>query len=178
MLDHMTLTVRDLARSKAFYERALAPLGYRVLMEFAEMLGIGDDKPAFWMKQGDPPTTPQHIAFAAPSRSAVDAFYEAALAAGARDNGPPGIRSDYTPTYYAAFVFDPDDHPIEAVNHREAAAKRGARRPAAARGAAKAAGRGAAKGGRGAAAKKGRAAKGAARKAKAGARGKKAGARR
>lgn len=118
----MTLTVRDYARSVAFYERALAPLGYRLVLEFDGACGFGEEnKPAFWMKQGDPPTTPQHIAFRAKRRADVDGFHSAALAAGGRDNGPPGLRTDYHPTYYAAFVFDPDGHPIEAVNHREPA---------------------------------------------------------
>jgi catechol 2,3-dioxygenase-like lactoylglutathione lyase family enzyme len=119
MIDHMTLTVRDLARSKSFYARVLAPLGYRILMEFDGACGFGDTKPYFWMREGNAPTTPQHIAFAARRRADVDAFYGASLAAGARDNGRPGLRPDYHPSYYAAFVFDPDDHPIEAVNHRE-----------------------------------------------------------
>jgi catechol 2,3-dioxygenase-like lactoylglutathione lyase family enzyme len=119
VIDHLTLTVRDFSRSRAFYERALAPLGYRVVMEFGAMCGFGDErKPSLWMKQGDPPTTPQHLAFVAPSRAAVDAFHAAALAAGARDNGAPGLRLDYHPTYYAAFVIDPDGHNIEAVTHR------------------------------------------------------------
>jgi catechol 2,3-dioxygenase-like lactoylglutathione lyase family enzyme len=130
MIDHMTLTVRDFDRSAAFYERVLAPLGYRILMQFEEIAGFGDEKPYFWMKAGDPPTNPQHIAFVARRRADVDAFYEAAIAAGARDNGAPGLRPDYHPSYYAAFVFDPDGHPIEAVNHREPAARRTRPRPA------------------------------------------------
>ena len=133
MLDHMTLTVRDMARAKAFYTAILAPLGYRVLMEFGDMCGFGDTKPYFWMKQGDVPTTPQHIAFVARRRADVDAFHAAALAAGARDNGPAGLRPDFHATYYAAFVIDPDGHNIEAVNHREASpAKRTAKPKAAA----------------------------------------------
>jgi catechol 2,3-dioxygenase-like lactoylglutathione lyase family enzyme len=122
MIDHMTLTVRDLAVSRPFYEKVLAPLGYRVLMEFEGMCGFGDEKPYLWMKQGAPPTTPQHIAFSARRRADVDAFHAAALAAGGRDNGAPGLRLDYHPTYYAAFVFDPEGHPLEAVNHRESVA--------------------------------------------------------
>jgi catechol 2,3-dioxygenase-like lactoylglutathione lyase family enzyme len=119
MLDHMTLTVRDMARSKPFYTALLAPLGYRVLMEFEGMCGFGDDKPYLWMKQGEPPTAPQHIAFAARRRADVDAFHAAGLAAGGQDNGPAGPRPDYHPSYYAAFVLDPDGHNLEAVNHRE-----------------------------------------------------------
>ena len=123
MIDHLTLTVRDMARSKPFYTAILAPLGYRVLMEFEGMCGFGDEKkPYFWMKEGDTPTTPQHIAFAARRRADVDAFHAAALAAGATDNGPAGPRPDYHATYYAAFVIDPDGHNLEAVNHREAGA--------------------------------------------------------
>lgn len=135
MIDHLTLTVRDLSRSRPFYERALAALGYRVLMEFGEMCGFGDEKPYLWMKPGDPPTTPQHIAFVARRRADVDAFHAAALAAGGRDNGPPGLRPDYHPTYYAAFVIDPDGHNLEAVTHREepARAKRAKPRAAARR---------------------------------------------
>lgn len=136
MIDHMTLTVRDYARSVAFYKEALAPLGYGLVMEFDGACGFGEPrKPSFWMKQGDPPTTPQHIAFHGRRRADVDAFYAAALAAGGRDNGPPGLRTDYHPTYYAAFVFDPDGHPIEAVNHWEQPAAKpkraAARKPAA-----------------------------------------------
>lgn len=122
MIDHLTLTVRDAARTKAFYSAALQPLGYRVLMEFGEMFGMGAEGPVFWVKPGDPPTQPMHLAFAAKDRPSVDAFYAAALAAGARDNGPPGLRPDYHPNYYGAFVFDPDGHPIEAVCHAPPAA--------------------------------------------------------
>ena len=122
MIDHLTLTVRDLARSRNFYGMALAPLGYAVRMEFDGMLGVGPTgKPAFWLKQGEVPTQPMHIAFVAADRPGVDAFHAAALAAGAADNGAPGLRPDYHPNYYAAFVFDPDGHPIEAVCHRSAA---------------------------------------------------------
>jgi catechol 2,3-dioxygenase-like lactoylglutathione lyase family enzyme len=152
MIDHMTLTVRDLARSRSLYEKLLAPLGYRVLMEFGEACGFGDEKPYFWVKQGDTPTTPQHIAFVAPSRAAVDAFHAAALAAGARDNGPPGLRPDYHASYYGAFILDPDDHNLEAVTHRpegagarRGGAKRAGPRAAARKPAARAAGRGKAK---------------------------------
>lgn len=118
MIDHLTWTVRDIGRTKAFYSAALAPLGYGVVMEFEGMLGMGrPEKPAFWLKQGEPPTTPMHLAFRAEDRAAVDAFHAAALAAGGVDNGRPGLRTDYHPNYYGAFVFDPDGHPIEAVCH-------------------------------------------------------------
>jgi catechol 2,3-dioxygenase-like lactoylglutathione lyase family enzyme len=128
MIDHLTLTVRDIERSKAFYKQVLKPLGYGVSMEFEQYCGFGDQKPCFWMKPGDPPTQPSmHIAFMAKRRPDVDAFHAAALAAGARDNGAPGLRSQYHPNYYGAFVFDPDGHNIEAVCHRPAGA---AKRPA------------------------------------------------
>lgn len=118
MIDHLTWTVRDIGRSKSFYSAALAPLGYGVVMEFEGMLGLGrPEKPFFWLKQGQTPTTPMHLAFRADDRRSVDAFHAAALAAGAQDNGPPGLRPDYHPNYYGAFVFDPDGHPIEAVCH-------------------------------------------------------------
>jgi catechol 2,3-dioxygenase-like lactoylglutathione lyase family enzyme len=120
MIDHLTLTVRDMRRSRPFYEAVLAPLGYRVLMEFEGMCGFGDArKPYLWMKQGDPPSSPMHLAFAAARRRDVDAFHAAALGCGARDNGAPGVRAHYHPTYYGAFALDPDGHPIEAVCHRE-----------------------------------------------------------
>lgn len=119
MIDHLTLTVRDISRSKAFYSRALAPLGYAIQMEFEELAGIGPPgKPALWLKPGETPTPPMHLAFVAADRPGVDAFYAAALAAGAADNGGPGLRPDYHPSYYAAFVFDPEGHNIEAVCHR------------------------------------------------------------
>jgi catechol 2,3-dioxygenase-like lactoylglutathione lyase family enzyme len=127
LLDHVTLVVSDYARSKAFYEKALAPLGVKMLMEYGTGCGFGrDKKPDFWIGQG--PTsfqtpeqlkiiTPTHIAFSARSRDEVDAFYTAALAAGARDFGKPGLREVYHPHYYGAFVLDPDGHDIEAVIH-------------------------------------------------------------
>lgn len=119
MIDHFTLTVRDYDRSKDFYTRVLEPLGYGLLMDFEEMCGFGDDaKPYFWIKQGDTPTPPMHIAFSARDRADVDAFHAAALAVGARDEGKPGIRAHYHPHYYAAFVIDPDGHPLEAVIHK------------------------------------------------------------
>jgi catechol 2,3-dioxygenase-like lactoylglutathione lyase family enzyme len=125
MIDHLTLTVQDVARSRAFYTRALAPIGYAVRMEFEGFLGMGPEgKPCFWLKQGEVPSHAMHLSFAAPDRPAVDAFHAAALAAGAADNGPPGLRTDYHPSYYAAFVFDPDGHNVEAVCHKPPAAAR------------------------------------------------------
>jgi catechol 2,3-dioxygenase-like lactoylglutathione lyase family enzyme len=120
MLDHITFTVRDLSRSKGFYTQALAPLGYAIRADYGEICGIGPEgKPAFWLKAGPVPTSPTHLAFKSADRAAVDAFYAAALAAGATDNGPPGLRPDYHVHYYGAFVIDPDGHPIEAVCHRD-----------------------------------------------------------
>ena len=117
MIDHLTLSVRDFALSRAFYLKVFEPLGYSVKREFPNICGFGDRKPYFWIKQAPVPTTPQHIAFQAKDRPAVDAFYKAALAAGAKDDGAPGVRKEYHPHYYGAFVIDPDGHPIEAVCH-------------------------------------------------------------
>jgi catechol 2,3-dioxygenase-like lactoylglutathione lyase family enzyme len=137
MFDHLSLAVRDLTRSKEFYTQALAPLGAAVQMEFEGGVGIGPKgKPAFWLGEGEPPPK-MHFAFAAPDRAAVDAFYRAALAAGAQDNGAPGVREQYHPTYYAAFVLDPDGHNVEAVCHAPPGAARKPRQKTAARSAAK-----------------------------------------
>jgi len=122
MLDHVTLRVHDVATSKAFYTAALAPLGYSVAMEFGDGAGLGvKGKPDFWIT-ADKEAKPQHLAFHAGDHAAVDAFYAAALAAGGKDNGPPGLRLDYHPNYYAAFVFDPSGHNIEVVCHAPPAA--------------------------------------------------------
>ena len=127
ILDHITLSVSNYACSKAFYEKALAPLGITPLMEFGEACGFGrDGKPDFWIGTGPTsfqkpehlrPITPAHVAFKAPDRAAVEAFHAAALAAGGKDFGGPGLRTEYHPRYYAAFVIDPDGHDIEAVFH-------------------------------------------------------------
>ena len=125
MIDHTGVQVSDLDKSKAFYEAALAPLGYRNLMEFtAEQtggfagVGFGEPpKPDFWIGLGTPNQPPVHLAFRAASRALVDAFYAAAMQAGGRDNGPPGLRPHYHEHYYGAFVLDPDGHNIEAVCH-------------------------------------------------------------
>ena len=125
MLDHLDIPVSDYARSKAFYEKALAPLGLSMLMEATPEQtesgqgagGFGKDgKPFFWIA-ADPGQGRTHVAFAVPDRATVDAFHQAALAAGARDNGKPGLRPNYHPNYYGAFVLDPDGHNIEAVCH-------------------------------------------------------------
>ena len=129
MIDHTGLTVTDYAASKAFYDAALAPLGYGVLMAFQPapglwVAGYGElalHKPDFWIHNGPETQRPAlHLAFAAPNRAAVDAFYAAAIAAGARDNGAPGLRPHYHPNYDGAFVLDPDGHNIEAVCHTPA----------------------------------------------------------
>ena len=125
MIDHTGLTVADFARSKSFYARALAPLGYELLMELSaavtpdtDVAGFGvRPKPDFWIVGGRPNTPPVHVAFRASSRALVDAFHKTAIAAGGRDNGAPGVRAHYHPNYYAAFVLDPDGHNIEAVCH-------------------------------------------------------------
>jgi catechol 2,3-dioxygenase-like lactoylglutathione lyase family enzyme len=126
MIDHVGLVVRDYAKSKAFFEKALAPLGYKLVMEFDAAAGIGyvgggfgaGGKPDLWIEQESPPHKEVHVAFAAPDRKAVDAFHAAALAAGGKDNGKPGPRAEYHPGYYGAFVLDPDGNNIEAVCHR------------------------------------------------------------
>jgi len=118
MFNHIGFPVRDAVKSRAFYTAALAPLGIGVAAEFPGWVGFGPPgKPQFWLGgQGTPPSG-AHIAFAAATRADVDAFYQAAIAAGGRDNGGPGLRPDYHANYYGAFVFDPDGHNIEAVCH-------------------------------------------------------------
>jgi len=118
VFDHIGIGVSDLARSKAFFVRALAPLGIGVVMEIPQGVGLGrPGKPAFWLGAGEKPSAPIHIAFAAATRADVDAFYRHALAAGGKDNGAPGIRAQYHPDYYGAFVIGPDGHNVEAVCH-------------------------------------------------------------
>jgi catechol 2,3-dioxygenase-like lactoylglutathione lyase family enzyme len=120
VLDHMGLAVRDYDRSKAFYERALAPLGLGLVKEpMGEAAGFGrDGKASFWIEaQGRPVQGRLHVAFSARSRAVVDAFYAAALAAGGTDHGAPGVRRLYHPNYYGAYVLDPDGNNIEAVCH-------------------------------------------------------------
>jgi catechol 2,3-dioxygenase-like lactoylglutathione lyase family enzyme len=117
MLDHIGIPVSDLTVSRTFYIRALAPLGAAVVMESNDAVGFGKaDKPQFWIGASIMPLSPVHIAFTA-DRAEVDAFYAAAMSAGDRDNGPPGLRPHYHPSYYAAFVLDPDGHNVEAVCH-------------------------------------------------------------
>ena len=125
MIDHTGLSVSDPAKSRRFYEAALGTLGYTQLMEVPiehtggrVVVGYGvAPKPDFWIASGAPQEPRLHVAFRADNKEQVDAFYKAALAAGGRDNGPPGPRAHYHPGYYGAFVLDPDGHNIEAVIH-------------------------------------------------------------
>lgn len=124
MLDHITLGVSDFEKSVAFYDQALAPLGlsrlYTVPPELAGGIlstGYGDTRPFFWIAGQDPTQGKLHLAFSAANREQVDAFHAAALAAGGKDNGAPGLRPHYHPDYYGAFVIDPDGFNIEAVFH-------------------------------------------------------------
>jgi len=133
MIDHIGMSVGDIARATEFYRKALAPLGYGMVMEVsAEETGHGaavgfgppgkaedfqSGKPSFWIGEGKRLGEHVHVAFVAPSRASVDAFYRAALAAGGKDNGPPGLRPHYHANYYGAFVFDLDGNNIEAVSH-------------------------------------------------------------
>ena len=119
IIDHIGLVVSNYERSKEFYLEALAPLGITLMMEVEGWAGYSrGSEPEFCFKQGITPQHPMHIAFAAQSREQVRAFYDAALAAGGKGNGRPGIREIYHPNYYAAFVIDPDGHNIEAVCHK------------------------------------------------------------
>jgi catechol 2,3-dioxygenase-like lactoylglutathione lyase family enzyme len=127
MIDHVGFAVTDLARSRAFYEAALAPLGWACVAEATPeqtesggtALGFGTpDNPFFWIADNEAVGEGTHVAFTVATREQVDAFYEAALAAGGSDHGAPGLRPHYGPDYYAAFVFDPDGLNIEAVCHK------------------------------------------------------------
>lgn len=127
MLDHVGFAVTDAERSRRFYEQALAPLGISLIMSVTpeqtesggSAHGFGSDgRPYFWIGDNERVGEGTHVAFMAGSRADVDAFHKAALGAGGRDNGAPGIRAHYHPTYYGAFVLDPDGHNIEAVCHR------------------------------------------------------------
>jgi catechol 2,3-dioxygenase-like lactoylglutathione lyase family enzyme len=118
MLDHISLRVQDHSRAVAFYRAALAPLGYQVMMEYPGATGLGAGMPDFWLMTTEQPLNPTHIAFSA-DREAVDAFHVAALAAGGTDNGPPGLRADYHPHYYGAFVRDPEGNNVEVVCHED-----------------------------------------------------------
>jgi catechol 2,3-dioxygenase-like lactoylglutathione lyase family enzyme len=127
MIDHTGVVVSDFEKSKLFYAAALAPIGFKKILEFpaevtgnADVAGFGEPpKPEFWISRGTPNFPPIHVAFRVAQRAQVDAFYSAAIAAGGRDNGAPGIRAHYHPNYYGAFVLDPDGHNIEAVCHSD-----------------------------------------------------------
>jgi catechol 2,3-dioxygenase-like lactoylglutathione lyase family enzyme len=115
MIDHVKLFVADPAASRAFYERALEPLGYRVLMDQETTVGMGKDRPDFWLAEG--PSTRCHISFRAESEHEVQRFHEAALQAGGTDNGEPGLRPHYHQNYYGAFILDADGNNVEATYH-------------------------------------------------------------
>ena len=126
MIDHIGFAVADYERSKAFYAKALAPLGYSLIREVSgednaskfPAAGFGTDgKPDFWIGGEGGLEHPLHVAIAVKDRAMVDAFHRAALAAGGKDHGAPGLRPHYHPNYYAAFVLDPDGHNVEAVCH-------------------------------------------------------------
>lgn len=121
MFDHITIAARDYVASCIFYEKALAPLGIKPLFNVEnQVTGFGMDRPQFWVGASDethPTSVNVHIAFDCQNRELVDAFYKAALAAGCRDNGAPGLRPEYHENYYGAFVLDLDGHNVEAVCH-------------------------------------------------------------
>lgn len=132
MIDHMSLNVADLEGMTSFYEKALEPLGIKVMMRLgsdvtggAAVVGMGAtaQEPFFWLAGTEKTVPSQHIAFCAGSRAEVDAFHQAAIAAGAEDNGAPGLRPIYHPDYYGAFVIDPEGHNIEAVCHKPEAGR-------------------------------------------------------
>ena len=119
MFDHIGVGVSDYAASKAFFLKALQPLCYDVVMEGPYGVGLGPTgKPLLWLSQSSEKPGRVHVAFAAKNRKQVDEFYRAALAAGGKDNGPPGLRPHYHPNYYGAFVIGPDGHNVEAVCHK------------------------------------------------------------
>jgi len=125
MINHVSIGVRDIAASRRFYDAVLAPLGYTCLHPAETSAGYGGTAAAFWLSVTEHPVPADdrsglHICFNAPSRAAVDAFHRAALATDGRDNGAPGLRPEYSPDYYAAFVFDPDGYRIEAHTHAAA----------------------------------------------------------
>jgi catechol 2,3-dioxygenase-like lactoylglutathione lyase family enzyme len=126
MIDHIGITVSDFDTSKTFYDKVMAPLGasllYMVPAEYtggSKVGGYGRDRPVFWLHEATPTGPGRHYAFTARTRAEVDAFHAAAIAAGGKDNGAPGLRPHYHPNYYGAFVFDPDGNNVEAVCHAE-----------------------------------------------------------
>jgi catechol 2,3-dioxygenase-like lactoylglutathione lyase family enzyme len=133
-IDHISLNVGDYGAAKKFYSAALKPLRMSVLMEFpmdngSKVMGLGADGNAFFWVAGGGKATHTHIAFRVENRAQVDAFHKAAIAAGGKDNGAPGIREMYHPNYYAAFVLDPEGHNIEAVTHAPVKAKASRAKP-------------------------------------------------
>jgi catechol 2,3-dioxygenase-like lactoylglutathione lyase family enzyme len=119
MIDHLSIGVRNIPASKRFYDAALQPLGYKCLSDSSASLGYGAKAPALWVNAAERPVSADtrsglHFCFCAPNRKSVDAFHAAGLAAGGRDNGPPGLRADYGAGYYAAFLIDPDGYRLEA----------------------------------------------------------------
>ena len=119
MLNHISIGSRDIERARTFYDAVMKPLGYKRLADAQDGIGYGKDAGAFWVSLVKRPVKADpdnglHICFDAPTRASVDAFYKAALAAGGADNGKPGVRENYGPRYYAAFVVDPDGYRIEA----------------------------------------------------------------
>lgn len=134
MIEHCGLTVRDAKSGKSFYSAALKPLGYKMNMDMGDAAGFMEGgHTSFWLVTSDT-VQPHHVAFLAKNRKAVDAFYEAALAAGGKDNGAPGVREHYSKDYYAAFVYDPDGNNVEAVTFtggkKPAATKAGSKKAA------------------------------------------------
>jgi len=118
MIDHISIPVSDYERSKRFYELALAPIGYKLMMEGVSGAGFHSGPiPDFWISRGTPSPS-VHVAFACRDRATVDAFHRAAVAAGGVDNGAPGLRPIYHPSYYGGFILDPDGYNIEAVCHK------------------------------------------------------------
>ena len=125
MFDHISFGVRDIERSRRFYDAALAPLGFTALSVGEDSLGYGKDAVALWLSVSESPVPADprsglHVCFAAPSRAAVGDFHRAGLAGGGRDNGAPGLRENYGPTYYAAYVVDPDGYRLEALCDKKA----------------------------------------------------------
>lgn len=125
MIDHVSIGVRDVKAAKRFYDAALKPLGYACLSDSPGSLGYGSGSVALWISESERPVPADeksglHFCFAAPTRESVQAFHKAALAAGGHDNGKPGLRADYGPDYYAAFVADPEGYRLEAYCGRPA----------------------------------------------------------
>jgi catechol 2,3-dioxygenase-like lactoylglutathione lyase family enzyme len=119
MIDHVSIGVRDIVKAKHFYDAVLKPLGYTCLSESPDSLGYGANAAAFWINAVERPVPADmksglHFCFTAPTRKGVDAFHSAALASGGQDNGKPGLRNEYGPGYYAAFIVDPEGYRVEA----------------------------------------------------------------